>query len=57
MKVWSAKLKGRDLGRPRCGWENDMDLEERDGMCWIHLTQENEQWRALAIVVMNNRVP
>jgi hypothetical protein len=51
--VWKAERK-RPIGRPRCGWENDIkiDLKENDGVCCISLAQEKEQWRALAIVVM-----
>jgi hypothetical protein len=36
-----------------------MDLREIgwDGMDWIDLTQDKEQWRALVNTVMNLRVP
>jgi hypothetical protein len=58
--VW--KLKGkRQLGRPRCGWEDNikMDLQEvrcRD-MGWIELAKERDSWRALVNVVKNIGVP
>jgi hypothetical protein len=36
-----------------------MDLREigGDGMDWIDLTQDREQWRSLVNTVMNLRVP
>jgi hypothetical protein len=38
---------------------NIMDLREIgwDGMDWIDLAQNRDQWRALVNVVMNLRVP
>jgi hypothetical protein len=36
-----------------------MDLRERgwDGMDWIDLAQDRDQWRALVSTIMNLRVP
>jgi hypothetical protein len=49
------------LGRPRHRWVNNikMDLREIrwDGMDWIDLAQDRDQWRALVNTVMNLRVP
>jgi hypothetical protein len=51
----------RPLGRPRRRWVDTikMDLRERewDGMDWIDLAQDRDQWRALVKTVMNLRVP
>jgi hypothetical protein len=51
----------RPLGRPRRRWEDNikMDLRELgwDGVDWIELAQDRDQWRALVNTVMNLRVP
>jgi hypothetical protein len=51
----------RPLGRPRGGWVDKikMDLREIgwDGMDWIYLAQDRDQWRYLVNTVMNLRVP
>jgi hypothetical protein len=51
-RIFEGKPEGkRPLGRPRRRWANNikMDLRETelDGMDWIHLTQDRDQWRAL----------
>jgi hypothetical protein len=52
------------VGKPeskRRRWVDNikMDLRETgwDGMDWIDLTQDRDQWRALVNMVMNLRVP
>jgi hypothetical protein len=49
------------LGRPRRRWVDNikLDLTEIgwDGMDWIDLAQDRDQWRALVNTVMNLRVP
>jgi hypothetical protein len=51
----------RPLGRPRCRWVENMkmDLEEigLDGLDWIDMAQDRNQYRALVNTVMNLRVP
>jgi hypothetical protein len=48
-------------GRPRRRWVDNIksDLREigGDGMDWIDLAQDRDQWRALVNTVMNLRVP
>jgi hypothetical protein len=51
----------RPLGRPRRRWVNNIKMDLRDiewdGIDWIHLAQNRDQWRALVNTVMNLRVP
>jgi hypothetical protein len=51
----------RSLGPERIPWINDLKMElrelGRDGMDWIDLAQDRDQWRALVNTVMNLRVP
>jgi hypothetical protein len=51
----------RPLGRPRRRWvdNNIMYLRETgwDGMDWIDLAEDRDQWRALVNTVMNLQVP
>jgi hypothetical protein len=56
-RILVGKPEGkRPLGRPRRRW---VDLTEIgwDGMDWIDLAQDRDQWRALVNTVMNLRVP
>jgi hypothetical protein len=59
-RVFVGKPEGnRPLGRPKCGWEDNikMDLQEVGcgGMDWIELAEN--RWRALVNAVMNLWVP
>jgi hypothetical protein len=51
----------RPLGRPRLRWSNNirMDLGELewDGVDWIDVAQNRDQWRAFVNTVMKLRVP
>jgi hypothetical protein len=51
----------RPLGRPRRKWVDNIKMDLRvikwDGMDWINLAQNRDQWRALVNTVMNLRVP
>jgi hypothetical protein len=53
----------RPLGRPRRRWVDNIkiDLIVREigwnGMDWIDLAQDRDQWRALVNTAMNLRVP
>jgi hypothetical protein len=50
----------RPLGRPTRGQEKNtgMDLRIRwEGVDWIHLVQDRDQWWAVVNTVMNLRVP
>jgi hypothetical protein len=51
----------RPLGRPRRRWVDNikMDLREigRNGMDWIDLAQDSDEWRVLVNTVINFRGP
>jgi hypothetical protein len=61
-RILVGKSEGkRPLGRPRRRWADNikMDLKEIewDGVDWIHLAQDRDQWRAYVYAMMNLRVP
>jgi hypothetical protein len=51
----------RPLGRSRRRWVDNIKIDLRetgwDGMVWIDLAENRDQWRALVNTVMNLRVP
>jgi hypothetical protein len=51
----------RPLERPRRRWVDNIKIDLRhkgwDGMDWIDLAWDRDQWRALVNMVMNLRVP
>jgi hypothetical protein len=61
-RILVGKPEGkRPLGRPICGWVDNIKMDLRkigwDGMDCIELAQDRDQWRALVNTVMNLRVP
>jgi hypothetical protein len=61
-RIFVGKPEGkRAVGRPRRSWVDNIKIDLReigwDGMDWIDLAQDRDQWRALANTVMNLRVP
>jgi hypothetical protein len=60
-RILVGKTEGkRPLGRPRrrCVDNNKMDREiGRNGVDWINMAQNRDQWRALVNTVLNARVP
>jgi hypothetical protein len=51
----------RPLRRPRHRWVVNIKIHLReigcDGMDWINLSHDRDQWRALVNIVMNLEVP
>jgi hypothetical protein len=51
----------RPQGRPRRRWVDNIKMDLREigwnGMDWIDLAQNRDQWRALANTEMNLRLP
>jgi transcription termination factor 2 len=51
----------RPLRRPRRRWVDNIKIDLRDigwdGVDWIYLAQDRDQWKALVNTVMNLRVP
>jgi hypothetical protein len=61
-RILVGKNEGkRPLGRPRCRWEDSTEMDLRgigfEGVDWIHLTQDRDQWEALVNTVTNLWVP
>jgi hypothetical protein len=54
-------VENRPLGRPRRRWVDKIKMDLREigwnGVDWIDLAQDRDQWRALVNTVMNIRVP
>jgi hypothetical protein len=56
-----GKTEGkRPLGRPSRRWKDNIRMKLRDirseGVNWIHLAQDRDQWRAVVNTVMNFRL-
>jgi hypothetical protein len=61
-RILVRKSEGkRPLGRPRCRWVDNIQLDVRekgwDGIDSINLAQDRDQRRALVTMVTNLRVP
>jgi hypothetical protein len=61
-RILMGKLEGkRPLGRPRRMRVGNIKINLReigcDGMDWIDLDENSDQWRAVENTVMNFRVP
>jgi hypothetical protein len=57
-RILVGKTEGKKpLGRPRRWWVDNIKIDLReigwDGMDWINVAQDRDQWRALLNTVMN----
>jgi hypothetical protein len=60
-RILVGKPEGRrPLGRPRCRWVDNIKIDLREigwnGVDWVNLFQDRDDWRALVNTVMNLRV-
>jgi hypothetical protein len=61
-RIFVTKPEGKTpLGRPRCRWVDNIKMVLReigwDGVDFIDMAQEREQWRDLVSTVMKLRIP
>jgi hypothetical protein len=53
--------ENKPLGRSRCRWVDNIKMDLRDlgwdGVDWIDMAQDRDQWRALVNTILNLRVP
>jgi hypothetical protein len=61
-RILVGKPEGeRPLGKPRRRWVDDIKMDLREigwnGMDWIDLAQNRDQWLGLVNTVMKHRVP
>jgi len=58
-KKFVGKLKGRELGRPRHKWKNNIRMDLRgigwEVVDWTYLADDSEQWRTPLNTKMNFR--
>jgi hypothetical protein len=51
----------RPPGRPKCRWMYNIKMVLRetrlDGVNWIDMAQDSDQWRVIVNMVLNLRVP
>jgi hypothetical protein len=61
-RILVGKPEGiRPLGRPRCRWVDNIKMDLREIACngvdWIDMAEDRDQWRALVNMVLNLRAP
>jgi hypothetical protein len=61
-KILVGKPEGkRPLVKPRGTWKSSIRMhlngKKWEGMDWIHMAQDRDQWRDVVNTVMNLRVP
>jgi len=57
-RIFFGKPEGeRPLIRPRRRWEDNIRMDLREGVVWMHMSQYSDHWRAVVNTGMNLRVP
>jgi hypothetical protein len=61
-KILVGKPEGmRPHARPKRKWEDNIEIDRRgivrEGVDWIHLTQDRDQWRAAVNTVVTLWIP
>jgi hypothetical protein len=61
-KILVGNREGRrPVRRPRHGWEDNVRIDHKEieweGLDWMHLAQDRDQWQALVNTVMSLWVP
>jgi hypothetical protein len=60
-RILVGKPGGRPLGRPRRRWVDNIKMDLREiglnGVDWIDMAEDKDQWRALVNTVLNLQVP
>jgi hypothetical protein len=57
-RILVGKLeRKRPLGRPRCRWVDNVEMDLReigwDGLDWIYMAQNRDQWRTVVNAIMS----
>jgi hypothetical protein len=57
-KILVRKSEGkRTLGRPKRRWVDNIRMDLRESVDWMHLARDRYQWRALVNTALNLPVP
>jgi hypothetical protein len=61
-KIFVGRSEGeRPLGRPRHRWEDSIKMHLKEiklqGVVWLHLAQDRDQWQVLLDIEMNICLP
>jgi hypothetical protein len=61
-KILVGKPEGKKpMGKPRHGWVDNIKMDLRDigcdGMDWVDVAQDRNQWMAIVNTVMSLRIP
>jgi hypothetical protein len=59
--AYKSLVGKRPLGKPRCRWEDNITMNLRkvgwEGVDWLHVAENRDQWQALVNTEMNLWVP